>query len=123
MSVQRQNRVVFGLLIAGLAMAALSFFAGVLNGVEQRSASRSQVEVVLQLTEDVQRLEQLGNADVAEHRVANQADHDRDHRNSECVQRLLVMLLDPTRPKDVPPQLPKVCEDTAAALEAAEPQS
>ena len=71
----RTNRKVFAAIVAGLVLAFIAAVAGVLNGLQVRSASAADVQRNAVLIEQVRALEEAGNRDVAEHRERNEELH------------------------------------------------
>jgi hypothetical protein len=81
-------------------------------------ASRSSNERLTQVLERVEAIERANAAEVLAHRAAVQGDHDRDHKKTDCILRLLVVIEDPERDLNTPPRLPDGCEVTVAKDEA-----
>ncbi len=82
------------------------------------ATTRSSNERLTQVLERVESLERTNAAEVLAHRAAVQGDHDRDHKKTDCILRLLVVIEDPERDLNTPPRLPDGCEVTVAKDEA-----
>ncbi len=80
--------------------------------------SRSSNERLTQVLQRVEAIERANAAEVLAHRTANQSDHDRDQKKTDCILRLLVVIEDPERDLNTPPSLPDGCEVTVAKDEA-----
>ncbi len=80
--------------------------------------TRSSNERLTQVLQRVEAIERANAAEVLAHRAAVQFDHDRDHKKTDCILRLLVVIEDPERDLNTPPRLPDGCEVTVAKDEA-----
>lgn len=105
---EREQRKVLTAIVIGLLLAAIAAVAGISNGLQVRAASTADVQRNARLIVQVRTLEEAGNRDVAEHRHANQADHD-------CIVGLALLLADPKRDRMAPIVPPAPCRRSPAA--------
>ncbi len=108
---RREDRKPWGLIVALLIAATAGLLSLPLQVLTFRTidaASRQDIEENRRLVEQVKALEEIGIRDVAEHREANQADHD-------CIVSLALLLADPARDRTKPVTLPDKCVAAPAA--------